>query len=106
MKEDSNEGLRPLPWLTPPLIPEGVTLTCLSAGNTRTLRTKKNLSFCLGAIIDGEPRPFTVGSGAKQSLSYNLLLSIANPKVYHSVLHSGSDSSKEFGLHTFPKSVL
>jgi hypothetical protein len=26
--------------------------------------------------------------------------------VYHNVLHSVSDSSKEFGLHTFPKSVL
>ena len=26
--------------------------------------------------------------------------------MYHSALHLGSDSSKEFGLHTFPKSVL
>ena len=47
-----------------------------------------------------------MGSGVKQSYSHNLLLSIANPRVYHNVIHSGSDSTKEFGLHTFPKSVL
>ena len=48
-----------------------------------------------------------MGSRAKQSyLCRNLLLSIAKPRVYHNALHSGSDSSKEFGLHTFPKSVL
>ncbi len=70
------------------------------------MRPNKNLSFCSGAIINGEPQPFTVGSGAKQCYCHNLLLSIANPRVYHSVLHSGSDSTKEFGLHTFPKSVL
>jgi hypothetical protein len=39
-------------------------------------------------------------------LGQNLLLSIANPRVYHSALHSGSDSHKEFGLRIFPKSVL
>ena len=27
VKKDPNEGARPLPWLTPSLIPEGVTLT-------------------------------------------------------------------------------
>ncbi len=48
-----------------------------------------------------------MGSGAKQSyLCHNLFLSIANPRVCHNVLHSGSDSTKEFGLHTFPESVL
>ncbi len=47
-----------------------------------------------------------MGSRAKHSYCHNLLLSIANPRVYHIVLHSGSDSSKEFGLHTFPKSVF
>ena len=48
-----------------------------------------------------------MGSRAKQTyLCHNLLFSIANPRVYHSVLHSRSDSSKEYGLHTFPKSVL
>jgi hypothetical protein len=29
-KENNNEGARPLPWLTPLLIPEGSTLTWLS----------------------------------------------------------------------------
>jgi len=105
-KEDPNEGARPLPWLTPSVIPEGVTLTWLSAGNTRALRPNKNMSFCPRAIIDGEPQPFVVGLGAKQSYCHNLLLSIANPRVYHIVLQSGSDSSNEFGLYTFPKSVL
>jgi len=38
-------------------------------------------------------------------LCQNLILSIANTRVYHSALHSGLDSHKEFGLHTFPKSV-
>jgi hypothetical protein len=36
----------------------------------------------------------------------SLLLSIANPRVFHIALHTGSDSTKEFGFHTFPKSVL
>ena len=105
-KECPNEEARPLPWLTPSLILKGSALAWLSAGNTRTLRPKKNLSFCPGAIINGEPQSFVVGSGAKQSYCVNLLLSIANPRVYHNVLHSGSDSTKEFGPHTFPKSVL
>ena len=71
------------------------------------MRPKKYLSFCPGAIIDGVPQPFVVGLGAKQThLCNNLLLSIANPRVYHIALHSGSDFSKEYGLHTFPKSAL
>ena len=64
-KEDPNKGARPLPWLTPSLILEGSTLTWLSAGNIRTPRPNKNVSFCPGAIIDGEPQPFVVGSGGK-----------------------------------------
>ena len=67
VKEDPNEGARPLPWLTPSLIPEGITLTWLFVGNTKTTRPNKNLSFCPGAIIDGVPQPFVVGSGAKQT---------------------------------------
>ena len=54
-KKDLNESARPLPWLTPSLIPGGITLTWLSATNTMTLRPNKNLSFCPGAIIDGKP---------------------------------------------------
>ena len=82
-------------------------MTWLSAGNNRTLRPNKNLSFCPRAIIDGVPQPFVMGLVAKQTyLCHNLLLSIAKPWVYHNALHSGSDSSKEYGLHTFTKSVL
>ena len=83
------------------------TLTWLSTENTKTLRPNKNLSLCPGAVIVGLPQPFVVDSRAKQTyLCHNLLIPIANPLVYHSILHSGSDSSKEYGLHTFPKSVL
>jgi len=107
VKEGVAEGFRPLPWLTPTLVPEGHSLTWTSTGNMRTLPPNKNLSFCPGVIIDGEPQPFVVGTGAKHThLCQNLLLSIANPRVYRSALHSGSDSHKEFGLYTFPKSVL
>jgi len=107
-KEDPNEGARPLNWRTPSLVTEGLTRTWLSAGNTKTLRPNMKLSFCPGAIIDGVPQSFIVGSsGARQTyLCHNILLSIANPRVYHSALHSGTEYSKEYGPHTFPKSVL
>jgi hypothetical protein len=107
MKKDQAEETRPLPWLTPTLVPEGHTLTWTPVGSVRTLRPNKSLSFCPGAIIDGEPQPFVLGSRAKHThLCQNLLLSIANPRVYQSALHLGSDSHKECCLHTFPKSVL
>ena len=107
MKEDPAEGTRPVPWLTPTLVPEGHTLTWTFAGNVGTLRPNKNLSFCPGAIVDCEPQSFVVGFRAEHThLCHNLLLSIANPRVYHSALHSGSTSHKEFGLNTFPKSVM
>ncbi len=35
-----------------------------------------------------------------------ILVSIANPTVYHKALHSGSDSNREFGMHIFPNFVL
>jgi hypothetical protein len=66
-KEDSIESARPLPWLTPSLVPNGLTLTWLSAGNTRTLCPNKNLSFCLWAIIAGEPQPYLVGPGSRHT---------------------------------------
>ena len=48
-----------------------------------------------------------VGAGAVNSpFCKSILLSIANPRVYHSALHTGSDAHKEFGQRTFPKSVL
>ncbi len=78
-----------------------------SAGNVRALRPNRHLSFCPGAIVDGKPQPFVIGAGTIPThLCQNLLLSIANPRVYHTVLHSRSDSHQEFCLRTFPKSVL
>ena len=106
-KEDPAEGARPLPWLTPKLVPEVITLTWISTGNTWTLCPNRNLSFCPGAIIDGESQPFVVASGDMHAhLCQTLLLSIADPRVCHSALHSGSDSLNEFGLNTFPMSAL
>jgi hypothetical protein len=35
-----------------------------------------------------------------------ILVSIANPRVFHNALLMGYDSNKEYGLHTFPKYVL
>jgi hypothetical protein len=107
LKEDSLEGGRPLPWLTPSLLPEGNGLTWTSTGNVKTLRPNRNFSFSPGAIIDGEPQPFVVGAEALHThLCQNLLLFITNPRVYQSALRSGSDSHKKFGLHTSSKSVL
>jgi hypothetical protein len=105
--EDAEEGTRPLRWLTPALIDEGASLSWTSSGNLRTIRGNKTISFCPGAIIDGTPQPFVVGPGTGNSPTCrSILVSIANPTVYHKVLHSGSDSNREYGLHVFPKSVL
>jgi hypothetical protein len=88
------EGARPLPLLSPSLVPEGHTITWTSVGNVRTLRPNKNLSFRPGAIIDGVPQPFEVGAGAIHiNFAQNLLLSIVNQRVYHIAIHSGSDSN-------------
>ncbi len=67
LMEDLIEGACPLPWLTPTLVPEGLTLTWTSARNTMTLDHNKSLSFCPGAIIDGESAPFVVGLGARHT---------------------------------------
>ncbi len=83
------------------------TLTWTSSGNTRSITTNKTLAFCPGAIIDGIPQPYIIGTGAIDSpVCQSILISIANPRVFYSALHSGSDTHKEFGLHIFPKSVL
>ncbi len=77
------------------------------SGNVHTIRHNMTRSFCPGAIIDGTPQPFVVSAGDITSpLCSSLLLSIANPIVFHSALHPGSICNKEFGLHAFPESVL
>jgi hypothetical protein len=40
------------------------------------------------------------------ALCRSILISIANPRVFHSALHTGSDTGKEYGLHCFPRAIL
>jgi hypothetical protein len=73
----------------------------------RTLHHNKTLSFCPGAIINGIPQSFVVGAGEVTSPLYSSIsLSIATPRVFHIALHTSSNSAKDFGLHTFPKSAI
>ena len=59
------------------------------------------------AIINGTQQPYVVGAGEVTSpLCSSLTLSIACPKVVHIAFHIGSNSARDFGLHTFPKFVL
>ena len=105
--EGATEGARPLPWITPSLPKGEGTMTWISSGNTRSIKANKIWAFCLGAITDGIPQPYVVGTEAINSpVCQSIIISIANPRVYHSALHSGFDFNKEFGLHIFPKSVL
>ena len=57
--------------------------------------------------MDGHVRPHLVGAMAPNSpLCRSILVSIADPSVFHSALHICSDTGKELGLHTFPRSIL
>ncbi len=57
--------------------------------------------------MDGVVKPYLVGTMAPNSaLCRSILISIANPRVFHSALHTCSDTGKEFGLHTFPRLIL
>jgi len=104
---DQEDGLRPLPWLTPSLTTEGGTIAWTSSGNKRSINHNTSLSFCPGAVLNGTPQPYLVGAGEVTSpLCTSLILSIACPRVFHSTLHTGSNSMRDFGLHTFPKRVL
>ena len=78
-----------------------------SGNNTRSIKANKTLAFCPGASSDGIPQPYVIGAGAINSpVCQSIIISIATPRVYHNVLHSGSDSNKEFGLRVFPNSFL
>jgi hypothetical protein len=59
-------------------------------------------------IFDGSIQSCVVVAGSMNSPFCHsvILFSITNPRVYHSALHTGSDSIKDFGLHIFPKSFL
>ena len=75
--------------------------------NNITVKHNKTLAFCPGLVLGGEVKPYLVGVIAPNSpLCRTLLLSIANPRVFHSALHTGSDTGKEYGLHTFPINIL
>ncbi len=104
---DPADGRRPLPWLTPSLTVEGVIIAWTSTGNTRSIGHNASLSFCQGAVFNGKPQPYVVGAGEVTSpLCSSLTLTLACPRVFHSALHTGSNSQRDFGLHTFLKSVL
>jgi hypothetical protein len=104
---DTADGFRPLPWLTPSLANEGENVAWVSSGNMRSIKHNGTLSFCPGAIINGQPQPFVVAAGEVTSqLFASITLSFACPRVFHTALHSGSNSTRDFGLHTFPKFVL
>ena len=104
---DPTDGHRQLPWLTPSLTQAEGTISWTSSGNMRSIRHNNTLSFCPGAIINGKPQPYVVGAGEVTSpLCSSLTLSIACPKVVHIAFHIGSNSARDFGLHTFPKFVL
>jgi hypothetical protein len=55
----------------------------------------------------GEVKPYLVGAMPPNfCLCRSILIFIANPRVFHLALHTGSDTGKEYGLHTFPRSIL
>ena len=104
---DPADGHRPLPWLTPSLTVEGGIIAWTSTGNKRSIGHNTSLSFCPGAVLNGTPQPYVVGAGEVTSpLCSSLTMSLACPRVFHSALHTGSSYQRDFGLHTFPKSVL
>ena len=71
------------------------------------VKTNRTLAFCPRSVLDGVVKPYLVGTIApNSSLCCSILVSIANPRVFHSALHTGSDTGKEYGLHTFPRSIL
>ena len=48
-----------------------------------------------------------VGTMASNSpLCRSILVSIANPRVFHLAIHTGLGTEKEYSLHTFPRSIL
>ena len=39
-------------------------------------------------------------------LRTSIYVSIASPRVFHLALHTSSDTGKEYGLHTFTRTIL
>jgi hypothetical protein len=78
-----------------------------SANNSLWVARNATVSFCPGSMIDGTMQPYLVGPMLPDaSTCMTIQVSIANARVYHLALHTGSDSGREYGLHAFPRSVL
>ncbi len=58
---DTVNGHRPLPWLTPYLVRGGGKIALIN-GNVRSVKHDSILSFYTGALIDGKPHPFVVAA--------------------------------------------
>ena len=68
------------------------------------MKTNRTLAL---SVLAGVVKPYLVGTMALNSaLCRSILVSIANPRVFHSALHTGSDTGKDYGLHTFPRVIL
>jgi hypothetical protein len=52
---DTADGFRPLQWLNPSLAYEEENVAWVSSGNMRSIKHNGTLSFCPGAIINGQP---------------------------------------------------
>jgi hypothetical protein len=82
-------------------------VTWKSASHDLTVKANRTLAFCPGSVLAGVVKPYPVGTMAPNSALYrSILVSIANPRVFHSALHTGSDTGKEYCLHTFPRAIL
>ena len=104
---DPADGRCPLPWLTPSLTQAEGIVSWTSSGNVHSIRHNTTLSFCPGAIFNGTPQPYVIGAGEVTTpLCSSLALVVACPRVFHNALHTGSNSFKDFNLHTFPKYIL
>ena len=104
---DDNHGTRGPPWITPTPVPQGEGLQWTSASNTLRITANTTLSFCPGSILEGEVQPYFIGPTLPNSnLCTAIYISLANPRVFHMALHTGSDTGKEFGMHTFPRAIV
>jgi len=69
--------------------------------------TNRTLAFCPGSVLDGKVKPYLAGAIAPNShMCHCILVPIANPRVFHSALHTCSNPGKEYGLHTLSRLIL
>jgi len=71
------------------------------------VKANRTLAFCPWSVLAGVVKPYLVVTMAPNSaLCRSILVSISNPRVFHSALHTGSDTGKDYGMHTFPRAIL